>query len=440
MDGPRELLTDQGIIMFGKKKAIGSGLASAAAIYQKGIAAFETGRYSEAIELLASIAEQSSLPATLAKFYLGQAHMKQGIRELNAKSFAPAARHFAEARRINPNSEGLSKYIIACHVGQGRFDMAADELEKTPGDQRRDPAIPIRLAHAFLRDGQQDRAIETLVGAIDLAPRRADLRLQLGLIQASAGEYEAATKSLKAAERLSPFDPSVQLHLGMAYGARQMAEEAVRHLRSAQRLKPHDAHIAQLLAMAMQSCPVETAGEIAFVGASENRNALDQLGDVITHDPEFVEAFLNLPASDVDGEIFAMLAGTLERALERHADYADLHYHCSRVYRRLGKTQEAIAFAQQAVQINPRYVQALIQLGRLYAETNESGPAMERLIAAIESGGDYPDVHYLLGELYRQSGRREEACAAYRRALTLNGEFKSAREALELVAAAEGGA
>mgnify|MGYP002623478294 FL=1 len=85
--------------------------------------------------------------------------------------------------------------------------------------------------------------------------------------------------------------------------------------------------------------------------------------------------------------------------------------------------------------INPRYVQALIQLGRLYSETNDDGPAMERLQAAIDAGGDYPDVHYLLGELHRRGGRKEEARAAYRRALALNGDYTSARKALETVVA-----
>lgn len=421
--------------MFGRKNAAKPGLATAAATYQQGIAAFETGRYPEAIEKLSDIAEQDTLPGTLARFYLGQAHMKQGIAELNAKEFASAARHFAEARRINPDSAGLSKYIIACHVGQGRFDMAAGEIERTPKDNGRDLSIPIRLAHAFLRDGQQDRAIETLTDAIDLAPRRADLRFQLGLIRASAGDYETATACLDAAARLSPFDAAIQLHLGLTYGARRMHVEATRHLRSAQRLKPHDAYIAQLLAMAMQESPTADSIEIGYSAAAEDQSALASLGEVITSDPDFVEAFLNLPASEVDEQVFSMLAATMERALEHHSEYADLHYHCSRIYARLGRTQEAIAFADKAVRINPRYVQALIQLGRLYSATNEDGPAMDRLHAAIDAGGDYPDVHYLLGELHRRSGRKEEARAAYRRALALNGDYTSARKALETVVA-----
>jgi tetratricopeptide (TPR) repeat protein len=162
--------------------------------------------------------------------------------------------------------------------------------------------------------------------------------------------------------------------------------------------------------------------------------AIVALGEVIIQEPDFVEAFLNLPVSDADRDIFAMLAATLRRALDRHPDYADLHFHCSRVYERLGRTDAAIDEARSAVRINPRYVQALITLGRLYGQTNRTNEAVDRLESAIAAGGDYPDVHLLLGDLYRGQGKRLEAAVAYHRALELNSNYQAAREALEVVA------
>lgn len=420
--------------MFGKRKSGTSSLGHAARVYQEGLAAFETGRYGEAISKLSTVAEEHSLPGTLARFYLGQSHHHQGIIELNGRHFAVAARHFAEARRINPDSGGLSNYLTACHVGEGRFDLAVSELERVRAGGGSDQAISIRLAHALLRDGQYDRAVDTLQDAICTAPSRSDLRFQLGLILASGGDYEAAVESLEAAVRLSPFDAAIHQHLGLTHGALHRMEDAVRHLRSAQRLAPHDAYIAHLLALSMQAAGAVTVGDrepLTARPAPNDQSALDALGSVILQDPDFVEAFLSLPESEVDHNIFAMLAGTIERSLERHPDYADLHYHCSRVYQRLGRTEAAIERANRAVCINPRYVQALIQLGRLYAQTDRSAEAIDRLREAIRGGGDYPDVHYLLGEMLRRSGRREEARSAFRRALELNSNYHSARAALE---------
>jgi len=413
---------------------------NAAATYQAGIAAFEQGRYNEAVELLSAIAEQRSLPGTLARFYLGQTHLHHGIDELRLGRYASAARHLTAAREINPNSDDLSRYLLASHVGQGRFDLAAAELEKARDEGRGDDALPIRLAHALARDGQHDRAVETLEKAVNGLPQRADLRVQLGLLHAAVERFDAAVTVFEDATALTPNDAAVRQHLALALGARGDTVPAVEHLAIAQKLCPHDAYTALLLTLAVDAA--QAAGEDVDVEPTPAKTtslddaAIKTLGNVIVEDPDFVESFLSLPESEVDPEIFAMLAAILERALERHPDYADLHYHCSRVYARLGRTESAITKADRAVEINPRYAQALIQLGRLYSETDQSTEAIDRLHTAVQSGGDYPDVHFMLGELYQRDGKAEHARTEYRRALALNSDYTRAQDALNALATA----
>ncbi|MBN2561818.1 MAG: tetratricopeptide repeat protein [Phycisphaerae bacterium] len=411
---------------------------NAAATYQAGIAAFEQGRYAEAIRLLSSIADHRSLSGTLGRFYLSQAHMHLGISELRLGRHASAARHLTAAREINPGSVDLSRYLLACHVGRGRFDLAVVELEKAQDQGRGDDATPIRLAHALARDGQHDRAIETLEDAIREEHQRADLFFQLGLLRAAAAELDEAVNALNDAARLAPFDASIQQHLGLALAARGDAAQAVRHLAIAQELRPHDAYVALLFTLAVEATQARGPGlsvdPTPVKTAPVDGAAVRALGDLIAEDPDFVEAFLSLPESDVDPEVFALLAAILEAALERHPDFADLHYHCSRVYARLGRTESAIMEADRAVEINPRYVRALIQLGRLHAQTDRSAEAIDRLRAAIDSGGDYPDVHLMLGELYSAGGEPEQARTEYRRALELNADYSRAQSALKELA------
>lgn len=427
--------------MFSNRGKPDHGRPSSASIYQQGLADFETARYLEAINKLATIADERSLPGTLARFYLGQSHLQQGIVELNARQFRSAATHFSEARRINPDSAGLSRYLTACHLGQDRFDLAAAEMERTRATNAADTTLPIRLAHALVRDGQFERAVQTLTDATNDAPHRADYRFQLALLHASTGHYELAIELLNQAAEKAPLDSAIQQHLGLALAALGRTTEAVAHLAAAQRLCPGDAYLGLLLALALDSLRESSAAVSGIqaapvsVDSCSDDPALIALGEVIMNDSDFVEAFLSLPSSQVDQEIFAMLAATLERALERRPDYADLHYHCSRVYQRLGRTDAAINQAGAAVRLNPRYTQALIQLGRLYAETDRRAEAIDRLQSALAAGGDYPDVHFLLGELYRKGGEKVQARSSYRRALELNSNYRRAREALELVSA-----
>lgn len=417
--------------------AISPRKSSSHAAYQAGLAAFETGRYSEAIELLASVAEEAGLPATLARFYLGQAHMQQGIVDLRARRFREAAEHLAKARQFNPDSGSLPRYLTDCYVGLNRFDMAAREMEAD--DSSGDGLLPVRLAHALLRDGQLHRAIDALRSAIQAEPLRAELRYHIGLIYASVDDWATARDALVSAARLDPKNAQIARQLGLAYAATNDSIAAVACLQTAQTLAPHDANIAWLYALSI-SAAREQGHHIAVRAAeptihSASDDDLGALGEVLIREPDFVESFLALPAAQVDQELFAIITATLEKALARHPDYADLHYHCARAYERLGQVDAAIEKANRALCINRRYVQALIALGRLYAATDRTVDAEERLRQAISAGGDYPDVHYMLGELLRKRGQATEAAAEYRRALELNSNYSVARRALELVAA-----
>ncbi|MEE8384398.1 MAG: tetratricopeptide repeat protein, partial [Dehalococcoidia bacterium] len=261
------------------------------------------------------------------------------------------------------------------------------------------------------------------------------------LLHAAAEEFDPAVEALSEAVARAPLDAEIRKNLGLALAAAGRARQAVEHLAIAQKLRPHDAYAALLLSLAVKAdqAAETTDGPLAVDPAPAemapaDEAAIETLGDLLTKDPDFVEAFLSLPESEVDAEIFAMLAAVLGQALEKHPDYADLHHHCARVYGRLGRIESAITEESRAVEINPRYVQALIQLGRLYVQADRSGAAIQRLQAAIESGGDYPDVHFMLGELHRGEGRAPQACRAYRRALALNSDYTSARRALEALA------
>lgn len=411
-----------------------------AAIYQTGLAAFESGRFEEAVKQLATIAESKNLCATLARFYLGQAHLRLGIDRLRAGKHAEALNHLNASRQFNPDSSTLSRYLAACYAGQRRFDLAAAEIERDETTGRPDADRPIRLAHAFARDGRFEQAVETLVKVIDADPHRNDARVQLGLLYGAAEQFEDAVCIFTEAAELAPFDADIQLRLGMALAAAGDHSEAVEHLAVAQKLRPNDAMIAAYLTMAVAAAQT-TCIKVAIhpsegtLGVVDDRS-IETLGQLIADDPDFVEAFLCLPVSEADRDLFGMLAAILESALEREPSYADLYYHCSRVYERLGQTREALQRADQAVEINPRYVQALIQLARLRAKQDEPDEAIEALGEAVKFGGDYPDVHYLLGEMHRKRGEAPLARREYRRALELNSNYSAAQDALATVLSA----
>ncbi len=424
-------------------------LATANAQYQAGLTALEQGRPAEAIAILSRIADRRDLPGTLARFYLGRAHLQSGLSELRGRRHARAIEHLQAAAAINPADADLTRYLAACYVGQGRFDLAAEQFEKQWDVGGGDADTPIRLALASWKSGRLEHGIDILLQSTLHKPQYAAYHLHLGLLHVAADDLPAAIESLNCAVRLAPLSADARQHLGLTLGATGRIAEAARELRAAHELRPQDAYLALQLAYAMKAAaavgePVgspeweqkERRPAAAAAGAPPDEIAMARLGEIIHVDPDFVEAFLALPQTGVDAEIYAVLVQTLERALERDPEHADLYYHVCRVYSRLGRRQDAILAADRALRVKPQFVEALIQLGRLYVETDRTDEAIDRLQEAIRRGGDYPDVHFLLGKLYRRSGDDDQARRSFQRALELNGAYAEARRALQELEAA----
>ncbi len=414
--------------------------AVAATIYRDGMNAYDRGDFAEAIDTLSRLNSSHALSNTLARFYLGQAYHKLGLQCLRDGQHAEAVEHLTKARDINPEAQGLPGHLAAAFAGQRRYDLAAAELERTPDATLDQTSHAIQQAHAIARDGRRDEAIRILVDAIDTAPQRNDARLHLGLLYAASEDFVDAICVFTEAVEFAPLNAELRTRLALCLAAAEDHAEAVEHLAIAQKLRPNDAQLALYLTMALDAAKM-TCFKLRFdptggdLQQTDDRS-LDVLGDLLTSEPEFVEAFLKLPASDIDRDLFGTLLSIIERALDTRPEFADLHYHCARVYERLGRTDEAIAEANNALEINPRYVQALIQLGKLYAERDAHEEARERLSQAVLFGGDYPDVHFMLGELFRADGATDEAISEYRRALDLNQNYQKARTALEALTAA----
>jgi tetratricopeptide (TPR) repeat protein len=260
-------------------------------------------------------------------------------------------------------------------------------------------------------------------------------------MHAAREEYAEAEDCLARAIQFDARHVDAHERLAQCCALRGDHRRSLELLRRANALEPRNSRIAFQLSVLVQGAggPGRSIAPAKTGTGPESldRAAIERLGEIIADEPDFVNAFLSLPASDVDSEVFSALAVTLERALERHPEYADLHCHCGAVYRRLGQHAAAIEHTERAVRINPRFVTALILLGQLYSLTERWTDSVQRLQEAIRHGGDYPDVHYTLGRLYQKTGQMAQARGAYERALTLNRDFQPAREALVSLQAAQ---
>lgn len=424
--------------------------------YRAGIAAYSAGRFEEAIGLLTPLAagrRSKGKPAAPpdkrgswllggrgmpALFYLGQAHHQLAIQHFEARRFPEATKHFQAAAQINPLGADYTRYLATCYTQSGNYELAVQELSAMLQREPENADTRIKCALAQWKQGNSIDALATLREGLRRQPTHAELHYQVGVMLASEGEMEEAQRLFERTVALDPRHVRGYERLAQCCALVSRSERALAYLQRAHQIDPANPRIAIQLNVLAQSL-IAAGQDIKIEWRKTARpqpdpKDIEKLGEAILREPEFVEAFLSLPETEVDSEVFSTLAAVLEQALQKHPEYADLHYHCGAIYKRMGDTDEALRHAEKAVELNGNYVNALILLADLYGRTDRWSAGVERLEQAVQAGANYPDVHYLMGRLFQSGGQLDRARAAYERALELNRDYPAAREALASLA------
>jgi tetratricopeptide (TPR) repeat protein len=147
----------------------------------------------------------------------------------------------------------------------------------------------------------------------------------------------------------------------------------------------------------------------------------------------------------------------LQEIVESGRSFADCHHLLGLCYALLGQSQRALEHFGQALELNPRYIEAHIHRGILLNDLGRTEEATEAFRQAAAHNtvhpGGYPahvaanlaNHHALLAAAYAESGAMPEAIEQYRRAVELGPGFADLRyklarallEAGEVLAARE---
>jgi protein O-mannosyl-transferase len=103
-----------------------------------------------------------------------------------------------------------------------------------------------------------------------------------------------------------------------------------------------------------------------------------------------------------------------------------------------GRTDEAIAHFQKALELNPDYVDARNNLGIALDKKGRSDEAIEQYTKALKLDPDYAQAHYNLANVLLAKGRPDEAILHFQKALEINPDYPGADNNLGLALARKG--
>jgi len=132
-------------------------------------------------------------------------------------------------------------------------------------------------------------------------------------------------------------------------------------------------------------------------------------------------------------------AHLLEEVLESGRSFADVHHLLGLCLALLGHRERALHQFEQALALNPRYIEANIHRGILLNELGRAEEAEAAFRAAVSHGEDaiggfarpvaarLANLHAQLGEAYAEAGKLSEAIDQFRRAVVLGPAFHDLR-------------
>jgi len=403
------------------------------------MALYRQGQHAEAVKLLLHVTGREDLVGQLSRYYAGMSFRAMGLSRLRDGQYQAAEDHFRQAMNLLGSRAELTGYLASALARQGRFEPCSQEMEKLTRRQDASVAVWRQLAVAQWQNGHRDEAYMSLQQAMRQLGGVAGLHLQLGMFYAAEEKMAPAREHLTRAAEADASNADAHYQLGLVAAACQDLRLAVRSFQRAFVLRPDDVLLAYYLSLAAKGAAERGYHQVVQLPdptevAPETTQAR-QLARYVATEADFIEAFLGLPPSDADTELFEMLSSVLRVAIGEHPSYADLHLNLSRVLLRLGRHEEALQTGLRATQINPTFTKALLHVAKVHMALDQRGAAMVRVREAIEAGADYPDVHCLAGELMRDMQKPEEARRHLLRALELNNGYLRAAEALEHLAA-----
>jgi tetratricopeptide (TPR) repeat protein len=109
-----------------------------------------------------------------------------------------------------------------------------------------------------------------------------------------------------------------------------------------------------------------------------------------------------------------------EKALELNPNYSDALLNIGEVLRLQGRVAEAEHFVKRALRVDPNSIGALAQLGEIKRDMGDLDEAIRLFQEGLAIDDSYPFVFLGLGDVLQRAGRYEEAEEAFRRVLQLN--------------------
>lgn len=402
-----------------------------------------------------------------AAYVLGRAHTRTRDFEAAMRAYRSAiearpddaesrrllARLLADSGRFHDALEQYSQLAIAI-PGEGRrqfrevarlhlelydLDAAIEVWERAMRDNPDNAAVFVEVGREFLEIQRVPEALEAFRQAARLKPRDVDIQLRLAHALSQTGQYEEAEKQLLAvaAEAVDPRDRSLaRQRLFQLYGEQGVLDERTDALAAAVAENPYEVQSAQLLADLLMRAGDYVRGldhvERALQTQPHDRELLARQAELLESLEEWErargvhEALLKQPDADRDTHLSGVARTLFElgRSEEARSWVVQIRdqERAGSLLKRYEMYDEAIAYHERLIAREPSNLRAYTALAEALHQRGRNDQAVTVLERALNLRPFHRPSLELVGKLYVQVGRRDDAVQAGLRLFGMRGE------------------
>ena len=210
--------------------------------------------------------------------------------------------------------------------------------------------------------------------------------------------------------------------------------EAGNQLRKALSLRPDDAEFHYRLAALLLQEKMEWKATLGLdkrdvstkLVLGTEQEALQSLETAVKLDPNHFKARLHLGRTYYEHNQHLKARRQFEVVLEEDPGYPWLHYHLSMLHSNLGDVRAAVRGLEKEIDLHPGHSQARLELGELLVKIGRYESALTHLSQVTREEVNPVDLSYAIAKAHRGLGNPDQALAAARKCLELDPEFSDA--------------
>jgi len=336
----------------------------------------------------------------------------------------------------NPNFADVHLHLGLCLMSQGKTSEAAESFENALriNPNYLDAQLKLGLAQACM--GKYDEAFTNLGAIIKKNPGYADVYYLIGIIKEERNETEEAIKYLQKATDISPKFKNAQVKLIICYCKLGKIDAAAKQIKEALEFYPEDKRLNSVKKVfkifdpslkSLNGIP-EKIKDILGSGQSikELRNEFHKGLDIMPNFSEIIAMFSSAKYAKKDTKLSDFLIRIISEQIGKNPAYPDLYNSLGSQLLYSNKTHEAEKAFATAVELNPGYVTALINLFKTLQKNAKHEEAYEYGKVLLSENLSFPDVYYTLSEVLLDLKLYDEALINAQRVLKLRPSMKNA--------------